>query len=117
MGTLSGGERNRVQMAKMLAQGGNVLLLDEPTNDLDLPTLRVLEQALLDFPGCAIVVTHDRFFLDRIANHILVLESGGVHHFHPGNYESWRERRAQLREEQGLSTDDSAGTHRRFKGS
>lgn len=117
MGTLSGGERNRVQMAKMLAQGGNVLLLDEPTNDLDLPTLRVLEQALLDFPGCAIVVTHDRFFLDRIANHILVLESGGVHHFHPGNYESWRERRAQLREEQGLSTDDSAGTHRRLKGS
>src|SRR4030095_7266091 len=71
MGTLSGGERNRVLMAKMLARGGNLILLDEPTNDLDLPTLRELEEALLEFPGVCICVTHDRFFMDRIATHIL----------------------------------------------
>jgi len=113
MGSLSGGERNRVQMAKMLARGGNLVLLDEPTNDLDLPTLRVLEEALLEFPGCVIVVTHDRFFLDRVATHILAFEDDGVH-FHPGNFESWREHRARLREEAGLSAEERAGTHRRF---
>jgi sulfate-transporting ATPase len=116
MGTLSGGERNRVQMAKMLAKGGNLVLLDEPTNDLDLPTLRVLEEALEHFPGCAIVVTHDRFFLDRIATHILAFEpDGGGVHFHPGNYQSWLEHRSRLREEQGLSADETVGTHRRFR--
>ncbi len=114
MGTLSGGERNRVQMAKMLAKGGNLVLLDEPTNDLDLPTLRHLELALLGFPGCCIVVTHDRWFLDRIATHILAFDEDLGVHFHPGNYESWREKRKELREEIGLSAEESAGTHRRF---
>ena len=115
LGTLSGGERNRVQMAKMLARGGNLVILDEPTNDLDLPTLRVLEEALLNFPGCAIVVTHDRFFLDRIATHILAFEGDEGVFFHPGNFESWREHFARLREERGLSPDEPVGTHRRFR--
>ncbi|MFT7462100.1 MAG: sulfate-transporting ATPase [Pseudohongiellaceae bacterium] len=114
MKTLSGGERNRVQMAKMLAKGGNLVLLDEPTNDLDLPTLRHLEEALLTFPGCCIVVTHDRYFLDRIATHILAFDPDMGVHFHPGNFASWREKRAELREESGLSAEEGAGTHRRF---
>jgi ATPase subunit of ABC transporter with duplicated ATPase domains len=71
---LSGGERNRVHLAKLLRSGGNVLLLDEPTNDLDVDTLRALEEALLDFAGCAAVISHDRWFLDRIATHILAFE-------------------------------------------
>ena len=74
VGKLSGGERNRVHMAKMLKTGGNVLLLDEPTNDLDVETLSSLENALLDFPGCAVVISHDRMFLDRVATHILAWE-------------------------------------------
>ena len=74
VGKLSGGERNRVHLAKMLKSGGNVLLLDEPTNDLDVDTLRALEDALLDFAGCAVVITHDRWFLDRVATHILAFE-------------------------------------------
>ena len=74
MGQLSGGERNRVHLAKMLKSGANVLLLDEPTNDLDVDTLRALEEALLDFAGCAVVISHDRWFLDRIATHILAFE-------------------------------------------
>ncbi len=114
LATLSGGERNRVQMARMLARGGNLVLLDEPTNDLDLPTLRHLEEALLDFPGCCILVTHDRYFLDRIATHILAFDPDLGVHFHPGNFESWREQRARLREQAGLSAEESAGTHRRF---
>jgi sulfate-transporting ATPase len=109
----SGGERNRVQMAKMLARGGNVILLDEPTNDLDLNTLRHLEEALLEFPGNCIVVTHDRWFLDRIATHILAFEGDGTVHFHPGNYQSWREHRAEL----GLRSDEPQGAHRKFRGS
>ncbi len=117
MGTLSGGERNRVQMAKMLAKGGNLVLLDEPTNDLDLPTLRHLEEALLEFPGCCIVVTHDRWFLDRIATHILAFDVDLGVHFHPGNYESWREKRRELREAAGMSADEAVGTHRKFGGS
>ena len=71
---LSGGERNRVHLAKLLRSGGNLLLLDEPTNDLDVDTLRALEEALLDFAGCAVVISHDRWFLDRIATHILAFE-------------------------------------------
>ena len=71
VGALSGGERNRVHLAKMLKEGANVILLDEPTNDLDVNTLRALEEALLDFAGCAVVISHDRWFLDRIATHIL----------------------------------------------
>ena len=74
VGQLSGGERNRVHLAKVLKSGGNVLLLDEPTNDLDVDTLRALEEALLDFAGCAVVITHDRWFLDRVATHILAFE-------------------------------------------
>jgi ATP-binding cassette ChvD family protein len=83
---LSGGERNRLHMAKLLKRGGNVLLLDEPTNDLDVETLRALEEGLLAFPGCAIVVSHDRWFLDRICTHILAFEGGSNVVWHEGNY-------------------------------
>jgi energy-dependent translational throttle protein EttA len=86
VGDLSGGERNRVHLAKLLRSGGNVLLLDEPTNDLDVETLRALEEALLDFPGCAVVISHDRWFLDRIATHILAFESNSEVVWFEGNY-------------------------------
>ncbi|MDQ6990419.1 MAG: energy-dependent translational throttle protein EttA [Mariprofundaceae bacterium] len=96
IGNLSGGERNRVHLAKMLKEGGNVLLLDEPTNDLDVETLRALEEALLDFAGCAVVISHDRWFLDRIATHILAYEDEGHVEWFEGNfadYEKDKERR------------------------
>jgi len=86
IGELSGGERNRVHLAKLLRSGGNVLLLDEPTNDLDVETLRALEEALLDFPGCAVVISHDRWFLDRIATHILAFEGDSHVEWFEGNY-------------------------------
>ncbi|AMG03784.1 energy-dependent translational throttle protein EttA [Vibrio mimicus] len=86
IGELSGGERNRVHLAKLLKAGGNVLLLDEPTNDLDVETLRALEEALLEFPGCAMVISHDRWFLDRIATHILDYRDEGKVNFYEGNY-------------------------------
>ncbi|HJK99343.1 MAG TPA: energy-dependent translational throttle protein EttA [Polyangiaceae bacterium LLY-WYZ-14_1] len=86
---LSGGERNRVHLAKVLRSGGNVLMLDEPTNDLDVETLRSLEDALLDFPGCAIVISHDRWFLDRISSHILAFEGQGEVHWVEGGYEDY----------------------------
>jgi energy-dependent translational throttle protein EttA len=86
VGQLAGGERNRVHLAKMLKSGANVILLDEPTNDLDVDTLRALEEALLDFPGCAVVVTHDRWFLDRIATHILAFEGDSKVEWFEGNY-------------------------------
>ena len=86
VGQLSGGERNRVHLAKLLKSGGNVLLLDEPTNDLDVETLRALEEALLAFPGCALVISHDRWFLDRIATHLLVFEDEGKVTWFEGNY-------------------------------
>lgn len=91
VGELSGGERNRVHLAKLLHQGGNLLLLDEPSNDLDVATLRALEQALLDFAGCAVVISHDRWFLDRIATHILAFEGDGQVTFFHGNYSEYEE--------------------------
>ncbi|NAW66743.1 energy-dependent translational throttle protein EttA [Photobacterium halotolerans] len=89
IGELSGGERNRVHLAKLLKAGGNVLLLDEPTNDLDVETLRALEEALLEFPGCAMVISHDRWFLDRIATHILDYRDEGQVNFFEGNYSEY----------------------------
>ncbi|NQT88056.1 energy-dependent translational throttle protein EttA [bacterium] len=91
-GELSGGERNRVHLAKLLRRGGNLLLLDEPTNDLDVATLRVLEQALIDFPGCAMVISHDRFFLDRICTHLLVMEGGGATTWFEGGFTEYEDR-------------------------
>ena len=88
---LSGGERNRLHLAKLLKSGGNLLLLDEPTNDLDVDTLRALEEALVDFPGCAVVITHDRWFLDRIATHILAFEGNSETVWFEGNYQSYIE--------------------------
>ncbi len=96
VGALSGGERNRVHLAKLLRSGGNLLLLDEPTNDLDVETLRALEEALLEFPGCAVVISHDRWFLDRIATHILAFEGDSQVEWFEGNYadyEAHRKRR------------------------
>jgi sulfate-transporting ATPase len=91
VGQLSGGERNRVHIAKMLKQGGNVLLLDEPTNDLDVETLRALEEALENFAGCAVIISHDRFFLDRLATHILAFEGDSHVEWFEGNFESYEE--------------------------
>jgi ATP-binding cassette ChvD family protein len=91
VGVLSGGERNRVHLAKMLKSGANVLLLDEPTNDLDVETLRALEEALLDFAGCAVVISHDRWFLDRIATHILAFEGDSHVEWFEGNFEAYEE--------------------------
>jgi ATPase subunit of ABC transporter with duplicated ATPase domains len=88
---LSGGERNRLHLAKMLMAGGNVLLFDEPTNDLDVETLRALEEALLDFSGCALVISHDRWFLDRVATHILAFEDSGECVFLEGNYREYED--------------------------
>jgi sulfate-transporting ATPase len=93
VGTLSGGERNRVHLAKLLRSGGNLLLLDEPTNDLDVETLRALEEALLEFPGSAIVISHDRWFLDRICTHILAFEGDSVVRWFAGNYADYEEDR------------------------
>jgi ATP-binding cassette ChvD family protein len=93
VGQLSGGERNRVQLAKVLKSGGNVLLLDEPTNDLDVDTLRALEEALLGFPGCAVVISHDRWFLDRIATHVLAFEGDSEVRWWEGNFSDYEEDR------------------------
>jgi ATP-binding cassette ChvD family protein len=93
VGTLSGGERNRLQLAKLLQTGGNVLLLDEPTNDLDVDTLRALEEALLGFAGCVVVISHDRWFLDRIATHILAFEGDSHVEWFEGNYEDYEKDR------------------------
>ena len=91
VGDLSGGERNRVHLAKLLRSGGNVLLLDEPTNDLDVDTLRALEEAILDFAGCVVVISHDRWFLDRVATHMLVFESDSRVEWFEGNYQAYEE--------------------------
>ena len=97
VGTLSGGERNRVHLAKLLRSGGNLLLLDEPTNDLDVDTLRALEEALLAFAGCAVVISHDRWFLDRVATHVLAFEGDSQVEWFEGNFEAYEEsRRSRL---------------------
>jgi len=106
IGELSGGERNRVHLAKVLKSGGNVLLLDEPTNDLDIETLRALEEGLLAFPGCAVVISHDRWFLDRIATHILAFEGNSQVVYFEGNYQEYE---ADLKRRRG---DDAAQPHR-----
>ena len=100
VGILSGGERNRVHLAKLLRRGSNVLLLDEPTNDIDVDTLRALEEAIANFAGCAVVVSHDRWFLDRLATHILAFEGDGYVHWCNGNFETYeRERRERFGED------------------
>jgi energy-dependent translational throttle protein EttA len=96
VGSLSGGERNRLHMAKLLASGGNMLILDEPTNDLDVDTLRALEEALLAFAGCAVVVSHDRWFLDRIATHVLAFEGDSQVRWFEGNFEAYESYRHEL---------------------
>jgi energy-dependent translational throttle protein EttA len=97
VGALSGGERNRVHLAKLLRRGGNLLLLDEPTNDLDVDTLRALEEALLSFAGCAVIISHDRWFLDRVATHVLAFEGDSQVVWYEGNFEAYEEnRRARL---------------------
>ncbi|HLV26053.1 MAG TPA: energy-dependent translational throttle protein EttA [Gemmatimonadales bacterium] len=102
VGKLSGGERNRLHLAKTLMEGGNLLLLDEPTNDLDVDTLRALEDALLDFAGCAVVISHDRWFLDRVATHILAFEGDSEVVWHEGNYQSYIE---DLKRRKGADAD------------
>ena len=104
----SGGERNRVHLAKLLRRGSNVLLLDEPTNDLDVDTLRALEEAILSYAGCVVVTSHDRWFLDRIATHILSFEGDGYVHWCEGNYETYE---FQRRERLGIKE----GETRRFR--
>ena len=102
MGALSGGERNRVHLAKMLKEGANVILLDEPTNDLDVNTLRALEEALEEFAGCAVVVSHDRWFLDRVATHILAFEGDSQVTWFDGNFSDYEE---DKRKRLGLEAD------------
>jgi sulfate-transporting ATPase len=102
VGDLSGGERNRVHLAKLLRKGCNVLLLDEPTNDLDVDTLRALEEAILNFAGCAVIISHDRWFLDRVATHILAFEGDSYVHFCDGNFSVYEEQR---RERLGIEAD------------
>jgi energy-dependent translational throttle protein EttA len=121
VGKLSGGERNRTQLAKLLREGGNVLVLDEPTNDLDLETLRVLEEALTNFPGCAIVVTHDRYFLDRIATHIIAFEGGTNEKgdgpnvvWCEGSWEVYQEQRARRLAEKNATDPSGKGKHRKM---
>ncbi|HWE92636.1 MAG TPA: ATP-binding cassette domain-containing protein, partial [Tepidisphaeraceae bacterium] len=102
VGTLSGGERNRVHLACMLKQGANVMLLDEPTNDIDVNTMRALEEALENFAGCAVIITHDRWFLDRIATHILAFEGESSVVWYDGNYTAYEaDRKARL----GIAAD------------
>ena len=103
VGNLSGGERNRVHLAKLLRRGCNVLLLDEPTNDLDIDTLRALEEAILGFVGCVVVISHDRWFLDRIATHILAFEGDGYAHWCEGNFQTYE---SQRRDRVGMQADE-----------
>jgi ATPase subunit of ABC transporter with duplicated ATPase domains len=104
VGQLSGGERNRVHLAKMLKEGGNLILLDEPTNDLDVETLSSLEAALEDFPGCAGVISHDRFFLDRLATHILAFEGDGHVEWFEGNFQAYEDDKRRCLGDAALDT-------------
>ncbi len=104
VGVLSGGERNRVHLAKLLRKGSNVLLLDEPTNDLDVDTLRALEEAIMNYAGCVVVTSHDRWFLDRLATHILAFEGNGYVHWCEGNYKTYEQQR---RERLGIGEDEA----------
>jgi ATPase subunit of ABC transporter with duplicated ATPase domains len=104
VGDSSGGERNRVHLAKLLRRGSNVLLLDEPTNDLDVDTLRALEEAILSYAGCVVVISHDRWFLDRIATHILAFEGNGYVHWCEGNFATYEQQR---RERLGIGENDT----------
>jgi ATP-binding cassette ChvD family protein len=113
VGTLSGGQRNRVHLAKMLKSGGNVLLLDEPTNDLDTETLGALEDALENYAGCAVVISHDRMFLDRLATHILAFEGDGHVEWFEGNFEDYEQDKAR-REESGSLNSQKRVAHRRL---
>lgn len=101
VGVISGGERNRVNMAKLLLEGANVLLLDEPTNDLDVNTMRALEEALLEFGGCALIISHDRWFLDRVCSHILAFEGDSTVQFFAGNYTDWE---TDYKQRKGIET-------------
>ena len=110
VGSLSGGERNRVHLAKMLKSGANVLLLDEPTNDLDVDTLRALEEALEDFAGCAVIISHDRWFLDRIATHILAFEGDSHVEWFEGNFQDYEEDKKRR-----LGVDSTIPTRIKYK--
>ncbi len=114
VGTLSGGQRNRVQLAKMLRVGGNLIILDEPTNDLDLSTTRVLEEAIEHYAGCMLIVSHDRYFLDRICTHILAFEGEGVVQFFYGNYTEYAEWYAERMQAMGKSAESKAGKYRKL---
>ena len=114
LGECSGGMRNRVLLARLLREGGNLILLDEPTNDLDLETLRVLEHAIELFPGSAIVVSHDRWFLNRLVSHILAFEGDGIVNFHHGTYESYVEWREEWRERMNFPPESRAGRYRKL---
>ncbi len=114
LGECSGGMRNRVLLARMLKIPANVILLDEPTNDLDLDTLRVLEEALQEYPGSAIVVSHDRYFLNRVVSHILAFEGDGIVNFHHGPYEDYAEWRKEWRARMGFGPESRAGRYRKL---
>jgi energy-dependent translational throttle protein EttA len=107
VGECSGGERNRIHLAKMLRRGGNLILLDEPTNDLDVATMRVLEEAILNFAGCALIISHDRFFLDRICTHLLVMDGAGKTRWFEGNFAQY--------EAEVLASTPERFAHRRAK--
>jgi energy-dependent translational throttle protein EttA len=114
LGECSGGMRNRVLLARMLKNAANVVMLDEPTNDLDLDTLRVLEEAIENYPGSAIVVSHDRYFLNRVVSHILAFEHDGIVNFHYGTYEDYAEWRKGWRQKLGLGAESRAGRYRKL---